>query len=251
MSLSELIVVAVFIIVVGALVAVRRHIETGGQTVALRQLVAFRALRRQLGMALESGRPPLFALGRGELHTTAGPVSVAGLQILQELVETSGRGQLTPQVMIGAATLLPIAQDSLRRETEEDLVPQGGVSNFQFVADEAFPFTFAAGTGASIERKEAIASIAVGRFGQEIAIIGEAAQRSGMEQVMGSDDPAAIAISVASTENTLWGEEVFASGAYLRQTSWDLAAVRVQDILRWLLIAALLLGAIVNFAGSF
>lgn len=249
MGISELIVAATFFSVFAALAIVRRQIERGQQTYSLRSLTAFNALRRQVGMALESGRPPLLALGRGALHTTAGPVSVAGLQVLHELAEGTGRGQLTPQVMIGAATLLPVAQDDLNRVADESVERHENINSVQFIADESFPFTYAAGTSSHIEREAPVASIAVGHFGSEIALIGEAASRNGIEQIMGSDDPTAIAISVATTENSLWGEELFAAGAYLRQAPWDLAAIRIQDLLRWFLIAALLVATIVHLLG--
>jgi hypothetical protein len=169
---------------------------------------------------------------------------------LREVAETIGQGELTPQVTVGAATLLPIAQDALRRVAEIGGQPQGyDPSDVQFMADDAFPFAYAAGTGEFIERGQIGTNIAVGRFGAELAIIGEAAVRDNIEQVMGSDDPSAIAIALASTENSLLGEEIFVAGAYLRGSATYLASVQVQDGLRWLLVLALLVAALLRLLG--
>lgn len=246
MGISEIIVTAAFVAVLGLLIFVKRGLQRGQQSFSLRRLLPFQALRRQVGMSLESGDPPLFALGRGALQGSGGMASIASLQLLQELTESSGRGQVTPQVFVGAATLLPIAQDTVRRAAEEGAESQEQEASVRFVAEDAFPIAYAAGTANAIDRESVVSSIAMGRFGQELALIGEAASRRGVEQLMGSDDPEAIAIAYASTENHLLGEELYVAGAYLRETDWDLAAVRTQDILRWLLIIAIIAAAILQ-----
>lgn len=237
MGVTELIVIITFLFVAGALVVIRR----GPLNVRLRPIRAYQALQHETGMAIESGRYPMVALGSGQLHTQAGPASIAGLLVLQDLAESSGQGQVSPRATVGASTLLPIALDNLRNAADEKAQPQGfRPDTVQFVADDAFPFTYAAGTANEVGRKEAGNSIAIGRFGAELAIIGEAASRSNARQIMGSDDPSAIAIATASTENSLWGEEIFAAGAYLKESASYLAQVKVQDLLRWLVIIALL-----------
>ncbi len=249
MASPELFITAAILISFGLLLLVRRRIAQSQETVRLRPLPALRSVRRQAGLALESGKPPLIALGHGSLHTAAGPVSVAALQLLQEMAESSGRGQLTPQLMLGAATLLPLVQDGLNagRATTGDA--QDTPLNVQFVAEDGFPITYGAGASVAIESADVVSSVAVGRFGAEIALIGEAASRNQIEQLMGSDDPSAIAVAIASTENSLWGEEIFAAGAYLRDTDWHRAAIRTQDLLRWILIAALSAAAAVHLLG--
>lgn len=242
MEALELIVVAIIVAVLAGLILKKRQIEAGQRSYSLRSLSAFRTLRHQVGMALESGNPPLLALGRGPLHSESGPTSIAGLAFLRELASSSDRGQLTPRVAVGSATLLPIAQDVLKQVTEENAGSTQGEPSVQFIADETYPLAYAAGTANEIERDRIAGSIAVGRFGAELAIIGEAASRNEVSQVMASDNPDAIAVAIASTKDSLWGEEIFAAAAYLRQSSWDLAAVRIQDLLR-LIVIAFLLGA--------
>jgi len=251
MGIPELIVIATFFSIFGALALVKRQIQNGQRSsFGLRSLVAYSALRRQIGMAVESGQPPLVTPGRGPLHTAAGPASIAGLHVLQSLARTSRNGQLAPQVTVGSATLLAIAQDSFRRDTDDSTQPQDYRDNVQFIADESFPFAYAAGTADTIERGNVANSIAVGHLGSELALIGEAASRKDMSQIMGSDDPLAIAIAVASTENSLWGEEIFVASAYLHKSAWNLAAVRIQDVLRWLVIVALIGAAIIQLLGQ-
>ena len=247
MAVTELVLIATFLVVIGALAIVHRQLRRDDQIFVLRSITAYDALRQQVGMAVESGRRPLLTLGRGSLHTPAGPTSMAALQVLQDLGQAAGNGSLTPYVTVGAATLLPIAQDRLRTAADRSAQPDDfHATDVQFIADESFPFAYAAGTAEIIGRNETGDSIAIGRFGTELAIIGEAAARSENQQIMGSDDTSAIAIATAFTQNSLWGEEIFAAGAYLRRTALQMASVRVQDLMRWAVAIAMILAAILQ-----
>jgi hypothetical protein len=56
----------------------------------------------------------------------------------------------------------------------------------------------------------------------------------------------------ATTDNPLLGEELFAAGAYLKVNTYHAASLQAQDILRWITIAGILLGALAaTFLGMF
>ena len=219
-------------------------------TVARRPLRPFEALRRQIGRAVESGRRLHVTLGRGTLPGLTGPTSVAALGVLDYLAHESGQSGVPPVVTVGEATLLPAAQGTVRRGYEA----AGRGESFRlrdvlFIAQDDYPMTYAAGVSAVLERDEVGSNVAVGRFGSEIGVIAETGSRRQMAQIMGSDDPTAIAVAIAYSENVLWGEELFAAGAYLQESPLHLASLRTQDLLRWLLAAAILTMALLRMAG--
>jgi hypothetical protein len=49
---------------------------------------------------------------------------------------------------------------------------------------------------------------------------------------------------LAAADQTLVGEDVYASGAYLSQNPGQVAALRAQDVLRWIVIIGMIVGAI-------
>lgn len=246
----EFLVIGVLLLTTLLLLRTFRRVgnDQEGQPWALRPLAGYDALHRQLGLAVESGRRPHLTLGRGPLHTISGPVSVAALQILESMTDAGGKSALTPHVTVGTATLLPAAQDSVRRSYD---AAGRGLSfrpgDVEFLADDAFPFTYAAGTTYALSRDDTGSNIAVGHFGEEIAIITEAGHREEVGQVAGTDNPIAMALATAGGAETLWGEELFVAGAYLEGTPLQLASARTQDILRWLLALAILAAAIWQF----
>ena len=86
----------------------------------------------------------------------------------------------------------------------------------------------------------------VGRLGPEVAFMAEAGRQKQVEQVIGSNNPAALAVATAVTDNVLIGEELLAAGAYLEENPDQLAAVQLQDILRWIIVIAIMAIAIIE-----
>lgn len=237
----ELLVLAIILLATTLMLLAVRQLRSG-QAFALRDLTAYATFRRQIGLAVESGRRPHLALGRGGLQTIHGPTSVAALEMLQHVGEVNGRSGVAARASVGDATLLPVAQDQLRtayRRADRRLTV--GLEDVQFVADTAFPFVYAAGVTEAMEREEIGNSVIAGHIGTEIALIAEAAQRNDLGRVLGTDDPVAMSLATASSPDVLWGEELFAAGAYLQAEPIQVASLRAQDMMRWL-VAALILG---------
>jgi hypothetical protein len=244
MSETTLLVVVITLFTAALILLLLRRLRAG-RTFGLRPLPAYEALGRQMGLAVESGRRLHVTMGRAPLHSEAGPTSVAALQVLEHLAEAGSSSGIPPRATVGEGTLLPVAQDTLRRAYEA--AGRGDVFHLrevEFLADQAFPITYAAGVTTIIHRDDVANNVAVGRFGSEMGILAEAARRSRMMQVLGSDDPTAVALATAFSNNVLWGEELFAAGAYLDGDPAQVASLRAQDVLRWLVSLALLLVAL-------
>jgi len=64
------------------------------------------------------------------------------------------------------------------------------------------------------------------------------------------DDLSAQSIFYAATQEPLIGEELFAAGAYVGAGVAHEASLNVQDVLRWLIILAILVGSLLKFAGA-
>lgn len=247
MARAELLTLVIILTAAAILWLSLRRVRAG-TSFAFRPLVAFSSLRKQIGMAIESGQRPAVTLGRGAVHTAAGPSSIAAVHMLDQLMGAGSKRELRPRVTLGAATLLPVAQESVRRAYESaGRLRAYRLRYVEYIADESFPWTYAAGAANAASRENAGSSVAVGRFGPELAIIGEAAHRTDGEQIMGSDASVAVAIATAYGEKTLWGEELFAASAYLQQDALSVASLWAQDVLRWIVVFGLLLAATLRF----
>jgi hypothetical protein len=93
------------------------------------------------------------------------------------------------------------------------------------------------------------ANIMIGHFGPEAGLLTEASDRENVVSIGASDELSGQAVLFANTNEALIGEELFATGAYLGSGPSHTASLIVQDILRWIVILALLGGAAAKFFG--
>ncbi len=94
-------------------------------------------------------------------------------------------------------------------------------------------------------------NLIAGSFGSEVALLTDAAERTGSKAIGGSENLTAQAVLYASSEEVLIGEELFAAGAYLHGDPIHLGSLFAQDVLRWIIIATLLVGVISKILGVF
>ena len=213
------------------LLLLTRSIQAG-RPYALRPLKGFEGLQGQIGRAIESGNQLHLTLGQASLAGQAAPTSVAAGQVLDHLARDGCANGTPPLVTVGEGTLLPLAQASLQEAFREAGRPDDfDLVYTQFVAHETDPFAYGGGVASNVM---------MGRLGPEIAIMSEAAERENVSQVIGTDDPTALAVATAVTEHVLVGEELFAAGAYLDGEPSQVAGLQLQEILRWLVILGIL-----------
>jgi hypothetical protein len=93
------------------------------------------------------------------------------------------------------------------------------------------------------------ANVLLGHFGPEAALLTDAAEQENAITIGASDDLTAQSILFAGSQEALIGEELYASGAYLGAGASHLASLTIQDVMRWLIMVALLFGALAKFMG--
>ncbi len=227
------------------LVFVRRE-----STPKLRVIPALTRLYRAIGLSVEDGTRLLLGLGNTSLLTGSAGAPLAGLGLLKSLAERTSLSDRPPVAVAGEAALALLAQDTLEAGYQE----AGAAEYYQPTTGRVAgltPFSAAAGTMPIIPDENVSAAVFIGHFGVEAALLAEAADRNNALAVGSSDDLAGQAIWFASAPETLIGEELFAASAYMGGTPAQTASLTVQDALRWLIIAALIVGAALKLVGLF
>ncbi|MCB8929264.1 MAG: hypothetical protein H6652_26975 [Ardenticatenaceae bacterium] len=238
--MTPIIVLAVVVVLMLLLFLLTRSVQAG-RTAVLRPLTSYQGLAGQIGRAIESGRQLHLTLGQGSLVGRANPTSVSATAVLDNLAKDGCANGTPPLVTVGEGTLLPLAQASLQHALAE--AGRSGdfdLSLTQFVAHDTDPFAYSAGVAALLQQQRVASNIMVGRFGPELAIMAEAANRQQIDQVIGTDDPTALAVAVTVTDDVLIGEELFATSAYLEGKASQIASLQLQDILRWIVVLFIL-----------
>ncbi len=211
-----------------------------------RAMPAFEQLRRVVGLAVEAGRRLHLSVGWGALTTPRSAVSFIGLSVLKRIIRATAMSDLPPIATSGDASLTILTQDALQNAAR--------LSGALFEPTHArlsglTPLSFAAGALSDVHDENIAASVLIGSFGSEVALIHEASERSGGLSLTASDQLPAQAVAYVTAQEPLIGEEVFASGAYLGVSTLHVASLRAQDVVRWLIVLAVLVGALVKLLG--
>jgi hypothetical protein len=212
---------------------------------SIRSIPAFSRIRRAVSLVVEDGTRLHVSLGHGNLQTQFGAAAFAGLSLLRRLGEVTSLSDRPPIATSGNSVLSIVAQDTLRTAHEAVAVEQSFDMNNSRLTGLT-PFSYAAGV-MPIIRDEAISTnVLIGNFGVEVGLLTEAAERQDSAVIAASDNLPAQAVLYAASPDTLIAEELFASGAYIQAGRMHNASLLTQDILRWLIILAILAGAILK-----
>jgi hypothetical protein len=213
----------------------------------IRDIPAFTHLRQAVGLVVEDGSRLHVSLGRGALTTIQSASALAGLALLHRLADLTSAGDQPPVATSGDATLAILSQDTL--QTAAKFSERASFDSTAGRLTGLTPFSFAAGAIPVIRDENVSANVLMGNFGVEVALLTDAVERENTFVLAGSDNVAAQAVIYASTQELLIGEEIFAAGGYVESGPLHIASLNVQDILRWLIIAAILVGALLTLAG--
>jgi hypothetical protein len=240
-ALGLLILAAVLLL---AFILLRRRLPG-----AFRSIAAYEQLNRAIGLAVENGTRLHFSLGRGSLFPARGASALAGLAMLRHLSERTSVSDNPPIATSGDASLAILSQDTL----QSGYRAAGAEEQYRFTTGRLAgltPFSYAAGTMPTTHDENVSANVYIGDFGAESALLTEAAERQNSTLIAASDNLTAQSVFYASSQEPLIGEELFAAGAYVGAGAAHDASLNVQDVLRWIVILAILFGSALKFVGA-
>jgi len=215
---------------------------------ALRPIDAYDRLTRSVGLAVENGTRLHISLGRGNLFTTRGASALAGLAMLRKLTERTSLSDRPPIVTTGDASLAILSQDTL----QSGYRAAGAEEQYRFSTGRLTgltPFSYAAGTIPVTQDENVSTNVFMGDFGSESALLADAAERENSTVIAASDSLSGQSVFYAVSQDPLIGEELFAAGAYVGAGAVHEASLTVQDILRWLIILAIVVGSGLKLLG--
>ena len=214
----------------------------------LRPIEGYRILKREIGHAVESGTQLHVSLGWGGITGPKSAAGLAGLSMLQQIIQESSVCDHPPLSSTGDAAVSILAQDTIQGTSKAI-----NIESYQRTsAGELIgltPFSYAVGSLPTIRDPNVSANVLSGWFGSEVIWMTAAAERQGTPTIAGTVQLPAQAVMYASSTDPLIGEELYVGGAYLGAGKIHEASVNAQDIFRWVLIAIILLGVVLNLLG--
>jgi hypothetical protein len=215
---------------------------------AFRPILAFARLRQAVGSVVEDGSRLHVSLGRAGLTTPQSAAELAGIGMLRRLADLTSASDKPPVATSGDSTIAILSQDTLQ-SSAETATPGAAFDITNGRLAGLTPFSYAAGTLPVMNDENVSATVLMGNFGVESALLTDAAERKNMYVLAASDNLPAQAVMYATAQDVLLGEEIFAVDAYNNGKPIHSASLTTQDILRWGIIIAMLIGAVLKMAG--
>ncbi len=210
-------------------------------TVRFRPIAAYDALPNVAADAVESAKRLHFSFGSSTLGDSTTITTLASAEIMYRMAERVAMGRQTPLVTLSNPLTLPLAQDTLRRAYEyRQNMPYYRSNAAAWFPQGSRALTFAAGVAAFAADYDVDSNLVMGKFDYELALIAESALRYDQGLIAHSDRVEGQAIAYAMADQALIGEELYVGPAYLNGTALERGGILAQEVLRWLVILAIL-----------
>jgi hypothetical protein len=216
-----------------------------GRAGELRPLPPVEELPGIVGRSAETGRALHVSVGVAGVGGSQTAETWAGLTLLSQVADEAAACDTPLIVTVADPTVLPVAQDIVRRAYLRYGNPEGyDPTHVRFIAPN--PMAYSAGVAGLLLWEPLTANVMVGTFGDEVLLMGEIAAREGVRQVAGTANPQALPLIVATADQALIGEEIFAGGAYTARHPLQVASLLTQDWARWAIAVAIVVVAVVK-----
>ena len=215
----------------------------------LRVIPGYAILPVTIDEAVESDHLPHFSPGTSAVGDGSTLAALASADLMYYLVRRLSFERRLPLVTLSDPITLAVASDTLRkaylaRDNLETFRPNAVVWYPQGEASLAF----AAGAASHATDMDVSSHILTGRFGPEIALLGDSAMRRDQRLIANSTTLEGQAIAFVMADHSIIGEELFVGGAYLdRDNALATGSLITLDTLRWMVIIfGILLGILSN-----
>lgn len=208
----------------------------------LRDIPSFYRLKGTVELAVEDGTRIHVSIGRGDVLSPRGAAALVGLSMLKEISMVASESDHPPLATAGDGLLGILAQDTMRSGYKALNLSASYDSTLGRVTGLT-PFSYSAGVMPLIFDEAVSANLLIGSFGNEVALITSAGERSQTRTLAGTDNLPGQAILYASAHEPLVGEEMYAGGAYLGAGPMHEASLHTQDVFRWIIAGLIVLFA--------
>jgi len=213
-----------------------------GKKLFIRKIAGMEAVDEAVGRATEMGKKVFYIAGIGDMDNM---MTIAAMTILGRVAELSAQYETYLDAPVCRSMVMVTAREVIKeahsRAGRPDLYSDDQV---HYLTDDQFGY--AAGVDGLFVREKPAAVFFMGQFYAESLILAETGNSIGAIQIAGTAESSQLPFFVAACDYTLIGEELFAASAYLSREPKLLGSLKGQDIGKAIVLAALLIGVILE-----
>ncbi len=216
-----------------------------GKEVFIRRIPGLEAVEEAIGRATEMGRSILYVLGLGGVDNVA---TIASMTILGQVARRTADYETSLRVPCNDPIVLNVVREMVKTSYLDVGRPDAyNEEDIFFLTNDQF--AYAAGVDGMMIREKPAAVFLQGQFYAESLLMAETGNSIGAIQIAGTDSEHQLPFFIAACDYTLIGEELYAASAYLSREPMLLGSLKGQDWGKLLILAAIILGASLEFFG--
>lgn len=215
---------------------------------SIRQIPGFNFIEEIIGRAAEMGRPVHYIPGISGVTGSAAQRTIAGLACLGHTARLTARQGVRLHVSVATAQILPIVEEIVRTAYVQEGVPEYYEPELiRYTVNQRATMAYIQGM---FPREKIAGNIMIGAFYWEAFNLAEMGSLVGALQVAGETMSNSIPEFAVTCERLIIGDEVFASAALATGDEKQLGTIIGLDIVKWVVIAFMVLGTIAAIGGS-
>lgn len=203
-----------------------------------RKISAIEKMHYVMESSVEDGSRIHFSIGRSEVTSPEIAVGLIGLNILKRISNITTNSDLPPIASTGTGSLMVLAQDNIKTiysKTDRHDVSSNLLGRFSGPT----PLSFAASSAMNLSEDKISTNLMVGSFGIEAGLLTHTSDNGKTLSVAGTENLLGQAVLYVTAHESLIGEEVFASNAYLESKDIHRASLFSQDVFRIFIITGM------------
>lgn len=213
----------------------------------IRTIEGLDAIEEAVGRAVEMGRPVHSCPGGGGFNSQYAQQTMAAIGIIGHVAKLCASRGAEYKVSINVAHTLPAVEEIIRTSyLSEGVIEQYSPDIVRFLPNQNALFSYCMGM---FEREKIAANIMVGAFFWEAIVIAEHGGSVGAMNIGGTARQSQLPAFVSSCDYLIIGDEMFAANAYVTKDEEQIANIAGQDIVRMIIVATMILGALASLAG--
>ena len=218
------------------------------ETPVFRRIMALSKFKRAVSRSVEEGSRIHVSLGNASLTQPASASAFVSLTALRRISQLSSAGDNPPIATSGDSVLALLSQDTLHQVARETHTTDLYDPTHGILAGVT-PLSYVAGALEQMHDPEVKTNVLIGNYGSEVGFLSSYSEEKGAYTLAASDSLPAQAVLYATTEQPLIGEELFALPAYLLSTPVHSASLQAQDLLRGVVVLAIVIGSLLKLLG--
>ncbi len=242
-TLGVLSILVILVVLILITVPVRRR-------PALRRIEAYEMMPDIVGRTVEADRPLHISLGSAGIGGESTMIAVVGASLAYQLALRAAVGDHSPLITASDTSAIPLAQDALRRAYRDiNASARYNPSAARWYPSGGRSLAFAAALSVMLSDERVGGSVLAGSHGAEVALVMNTSSRMGQPIIAVSDRLEGQAVAYVMGDAPLIGEEVFVAPAYLDENPSEARLALTLDMMRYLLIAAMLVILVLSARG--